>query len=586
MDWSSERLLAGCSGPNVCVWAPLSTGLVYESSTDSVLNTVRWSPNRRALAYCDEAGLVHIASNGVVYPNSMARFEGGISCVRFSTDGKQLFIASKEIIHVLDLKRQVADITYLDHSSPITEFCVDAKDELLASVSMDGALLLRGIKEGRSYGQLLSPDNQQKTNLAMMRNGGLAAIAMSSGTGITVMTLSLNAGGNMQQVTMPSEHRGIVRGVSFYNSSDLISCGDDGQVLLWDLRSHKVTSKSKMAVPTTCMAVQDNDYHVAVGTADNAVHFLDLRMPSQQHLVGRFKGPTNQPVTSLHWQPLPRSHSASSSVLKNTTVNPSVSAMAAVTSSHSQHVVQVPAPAPALSSFSLPGSKNNSSNSNRAMSVSPIAESDTVHSRSKVLTDATNIKSLGYSSTAAQDDVKAGKGDQLQPKMSQKTEEELAGRQTSHAPLPQGIKDASSQHHAHASATNRRQPTTAVVSETREQAADAKSNQEEMQTVPMTRSSQDAHSSTLTAQAAIASPADLRALVKCEVDACMSSLREDVRNLHIEVLRQTHMQQADLHQLLGKVLEKQQSLETHIMTVEKKVDRILKRRQDMPLGIS
>jgi hypothetical protein len=72
--------------------------------------------------------------------------------------------------------------------------------QCFAILSLDGALLLRGIKEGRSYGQMLGPDNQQKTSLAMMRSGGQAAIALSSAMGIAVMTLTLNVGGGLQQV--------------------------------------------------------------------------------------------------------------------------------------------------------------------------------------------------------------------------------------------------------------------------------------------------------------------------------------------------------------------------------------------------
>lgn len=74
---------------------------------DSGVATVRWSPNRKAVVFGGRDGQVHTMANGQVFGTSMPPFSGGISCLRFSNDGKQLYIASGAVLHALDLKRQV-----------------------------------------------------------------------------------------------------------------------------------------------------------------------------------------------------------------------------------------------------------------------------------------------------------------------------------------------------------------------------------------------------------------------------------------------------------------------------------------------
>ena len=60
--------------------------------------------------------------------------------------------------------------------------------------------------------------------------------------------------------------------------------------------------------------------------------------------------------------------------------------------------------------------------------------------------------------------------------------------------------------------------------------------------------------------------------VKALVDAAMSGIREDVRSLHIEVLRQTHMSQAEQQQLFARVLANQDAMLSRLEALERKVD--------------
>ena len=58
---------------------------------------------------------------------------------------------------------------------------------------------------------------------------------------------------------------------------------------------------------------------------------------------------------------------------------------------------------------------------------------------------------------------------------------------------------------------------------------------------------------------------------KALVEAAMSGVRDDVRSLHIEVLRQAHMNQAEQQQLLGRLLANQEVVLARLEALEGRV---------------
>ena len=113
-SWSHGDLLVGCAGSQVAVWSPSGSGAntcVFEDTlSDVVISSCRWSPNRKAVAYGDSCGVVHIVSDGCKFPSTLTTFQGGISGVRFSREGKRLFISSQSSLHRINLKSQVSGI--------------------------------------------------------------------------------------------------------------------------------------------------------------------------------------------------------------------------------------------------------------------------------------------------------------------------------------------------------------------------------------------------------------------------------------------------------------------------------------------
>lgn len=70
-QWAGQ-LLAACAGSYIQVWSPFSgSGLVHSENLSSSVTTVRWSPNRRAVAYGDTSGQFYTLANGQVGPDSM-----------------------------------------------------------------------------------------------------------------------------------------------------------------------------------------------------------------------------------------------------------------------------------------------------------------------------------------------------------------------------------------------------------------------------------------------------------------------------------------------------------------------------------
>jgi hypothetical protein len=82
-DWGQGNLLAACCGSSLQVWAPLVSAaspggrpsLVYETRLESAVTSVRWSPNRRAVAYGDASGTFYTLAGGKAFGATMAPFK-------------------------------------------------------------------------------------------------------------------------------------------------------------------------------------------------------------------------------------------------------------------------------------------------------------------------------------------------------------------------------------------------------------------------------------------------------------------------------------------------------------------------------
>ncbi len=96
--------------------------------------------------------------------------------------------------------------------------------------------MLRSLRQPEQLGQLWSPDGDAKLSLCTSAfSEGLVAAA--AGAGVCMMSAS---GGLHQEVMGRGQHAGRVTGVAFSGPSALVSCGEDGAVLVWDLRSKQV----------------------------------------------------------------------------------------------------------------------------------------------------------------------------------------------------------------------------------------------------------------------------------------------------------------------------------------------------------
>ena len=84
------------------------------------------------------------------------------------------------------------------------------------------------------------------------------------------------------------------------------------------------------------------------------------------------------------------------------------------------------------------------------------------------------------------------------------------------------------------------------------------------------------------ADVAVGADADL---LRAAVESSMSAVREDVRNLHVEVLRQAHLQQLETQRLFGQVLSGQEVLHVRMEALEKRFEALSMRRQGAPLGL-
>lgn len=69
------------------------------------------------------------------------------------------------------------------------------------------------------------------------------------------------------------------------------------------------------------------------------------------------------------------------------------------------------------------------------------------------------------------------------------------------------------------------------------------------------------------------------AVFKSCLDDAVAGLREDMRNMHIEIVKQFHMQQLEMRELASLVLSQQAELRSDLQGVRQQLDHLARKQQ-------
>ena len=253
----------------------------------------------------------------------MTPFTGGISCLKFTSDGRQIFVASEASIHQLDLKRQAIDNVFTDGSSSLSSFSLT--DELLVSSRLDGSVGFRSLKLGfvGSVWTGSQADHGLAPCLAVHSpSAEQLLIASSSQTGIRLATLSSSSGTLLSTPSILTSNSKVT-GLQFLGQgaflNTLAACTYEGTLLLYDLRAPPApssvlrvsASQSATKWSFSCLDFKLGSEIMGVGSTDGRCGLFDLRS-SGFKLLGSFPSSSKNPVTQIHWQPPSASSQATS----------------------------------------------------------------------------------------------------------------------------------------------------------------------------------------------------------------------------------------------------------------------------------
>ncbi|KAK9812174.1 hypothetical protein WJX73_002064 [Symbiochloris irregularis] len=232
----------------------------------------------------------------------------GINDLTFSKGSKMIAIACEDAtVQVWDLKTQARRYVLGEHASAVTCVCFSPSDQFIASASTTGAAWLHEALGGHPIRQVCQGVTPRKNSVHVSSLEPLVASAAEDGC-IHVWDAEHPKAGSSYRL-----HRAPATGACFSPASPLIvvSAGLDSRVCLLDRRTQvdQITEVLPGA-PLSSITCRDDGTSIVVGTTGGDVLLYDPRRLNQP-LVR--KGFGTEEIKSLHWQNAARKKSASAS---------------------------------------------------------------------------------------------------------------------------------------------------------------------------------------------------------------------------------------------------------------------------------
>ncbi|KAF5742700.1 Transducin/WD40 repeat-like superfamily protein isoform 1 [Tripterygium wilfordii] len=372
----STALLAACGGDTVKLFDVVKPGdpctLTYAPSPGCLLNCVKWNHTNLVVASAGEDKKISLwRKNGqslgtipVAGTDSGDSIEESILAISFSNKGSRYICSggSGQVVRIWDLQRKRCIKWLKGHTSSITGAMYNCKDEHLASISLNGDLILHNLASSARAAELKDPHQQVLRVLDYSRiSRHLLVTAGDDGTVHLWDTTGRNP-----KVSWLKQHSAPTAGISFSPSNDKIiaSIGLDKKLYTYDSGSRKPSSCIAYEAPFSSLAFRDDGWILAAGTSSGRVVFYDVRGKPEPLTVLRAYS-TSEAVTSLCWQ-------RSKPVVVNES---SCTAEAALLGGAVEDSVLMPDPLPSITSSSLSVSTTVSGSRNTGRLVASVETS-------------------------------------------------------------------------------------------------------------------------------------------------------------------------------------------------------------------
>ncbi|XP_010543764.1 PREDICTED: protein NEDD1-like [Tarenaya hassleriana] len=310
----SWRLLAASGGDTVKLFdVSAEPGdpcvLSYTPTPGCAVNSVKWNHTNLVVGSAGEDKKISlwrkngqsIGSVPVTGKDSSDSIEESILAISFSNKGSRYICSggTGQLVRIWDLQRKLCIKKLKGHTSTITSVMYNCKDEHLASVSVDGDLIVHNLASGARASELKDPNGQVLRVLDYSRSS--RHLLLTAGDDGTVHLWDTT--GRNPKMSWLKQHSAPAAGVCFSPSNEKIiaSVGLDKKLYTYDSSSRRPSSCIAYEAPFSSLAFGDSGHILAAGTGNGRVVFYDVRGKPQPVTVLHAYS-NSEAVTSLSWQ--------------------------------------------------------------------------------------------------------------------------------------------------------------------------------------------------------------------------------------------------------------------------------------------
>ncbi|KAL9237587.1 hypothetical protein vseg_012117 [Gypsophila vaccaria] len=267
------------------------TNLVVASAGDDKKISL-WRKNGQSL------GTIPLSSSS---SDSSDNIQEAILSINFSNKTSRYICSggTGQIVRIWDLQRKRCIKRLKGHNSSISATAYNCKDEHLASIGVNGNLIVHNLASGARAADLKDPHEQVLRVLDYSRVSRHLLVTAGDDGSVHMWDTT----GRSPKVSWLKQHSAPASGLSYSPSNDKIiaSVGLDKKLYTYDSGSKKSTFSVSYDAPFSSLAYRDDGWILAAGTSNGCVVFYDVRGRPQPFTVLHAYG-NSEAVTSLCWQ--------------------------------------------------------------------------------------------------------------------------------------------------------------------------------------------------------------------------------------------------------------------------------------------
>ncbi|OIT33425.1 PREDICTED: protein NEDD1 [Nicotiana attenuata] len=280
--------------------------LSYTPSPGFLVNSLKWNFTNLVVASAGDDKKISLwrkngQSLGTLPTDAGDNIEESISTINFSSKASRYICSggSGQVVRIWDLQRKRCIKWLKGHTDTISGVMYNCKDEHLASISLNGNLILHNLASGAKAAELKDPNEQVLRVLDYSKISRHLLVTAGDDGSIHLWDTT----GRIPKVSWLKQHSAPTSGISFSPSNDKIvaSVGMDKKLYTFDSGSRRPSFCIPYEAPFSSLAFTDDGFTLAAGTSSGRVVFYDVRGKPQPLTVLRAYG-TSEAVTSLCWQ--------------------------------------------------------------------------------------------------------------------------------------------------------------------------------------------------------------------------------------------------------------------------------------------